>query len=57
MIIETDHGTITSDKKGFYLKNGDVVGKEIRLGDWDDENNYIEISEDEYKEFSEAQNP
>jgi hypothetical protein len=48
MIIKTDHGTIKSDKEGFLLKNGDTVGREIRLGDWDSEENYIEVPEEEY---------
>ena len=48
MIIKTEHGTIVSDKEGFLLKCGDIIGKEIRLGDWDIEENYIEVPEKEY---------
>jgi hypothetical protein len=47
MIITTEHGTIKSDKEGFLLKNGDIIGGEIRLGDWDSEENYTEVPKEE----------
>lgn len=36
-------------KEGMLLTNGEIYAKRIELGDWDKEENYHEISEDDYK--------
>ena len=42
-----DRKTIKAND-GMWLTNGVIYAKEITLGDWDDADNYYEITEEEY---------
>ena len=46
--------TIIADK-GMILTNGTTYATKIRLGSWDDENNYYQITIEEYEEYLASQ--
>ncbi len=40
---------------GMVLTNGTIYAKEIRLGDWDDKSNYLEITYEEYENLTKTE--
>jgi hypothetical protein len=40
--------TVLTANEGMILTNGEIYAKRIELGDWDNAENYREITEEEY---------